>query len=567
MNFTMVRITAISLATSPILSQSIVFNRQNIFTFNRLKLHNFITPFFINHHYHCTLKLSSSRFVNFLNRALCFKSCDIYNKEITIHLQINSSDTSSIIIMDSTFTNCTSLRSHGGAIFFTHDIKSISIIRNTFTTCQSKKGGGALYGSIKDVIIHFNFFYQCTAIVNGHAFTFYHRNSTGTTEASECTVKLCATKEKLIGMAAINDVLGESNMRLINITNCHSALMASCFSLLIHFQSTLSFSTLQNSTGPHLIKTYDTKENSTFSYLNIIYNSIHNSLFSLESDTGFYKCIIINNNFNRFGELTPSFEKKLMSISFYDCTIDFKLEDKNIINNIFTFYNKGVLITKSTNTIPIIFMANKSMENILRQMENMIPEKYHDLYEHKLKINYLIPTKRIQHKQDQTINSFTSPKTTMNDKIDSESVSLTPTFQIEESVFHLFSHNTIEKHTFSQSLQITEELLPNESNSKEHQVMNISLETIQDSTVISTRSTSITFNSLFIGTNQESLSLIPSILYISTLFVFIIIFGSFLFVNFPNNEYSIVSESKSTSDSSSMICDESFHQDFQINND
>lgn len=386
MNFTIAALQLASLSSSPFLSHP-SYKTKSFNYISRCKVDRLAKTFYSSLNNYAALKFERSSFTRLLDSAITISEVDMSFVNTKEHQHAYGSTGSSVQVIGCAFLNCTALDGHGGGIYFDQKCLYVGISRSVFIGCAAKKNGGAFSATVTEIIVERSYIQECTAMSSGHAMNIYHSSPASRSIVTDTTIDSCATKKKILGMTAVNDMFGHCHYRMINATNCVSGVMASAISFIIHENVSLAFAHFKNCFGPTLIKSYEVRQQTMIGWCNFIDTESSETMFRVEGQNLFIRCVFSNNKFPVFGKMTQG-KKDAVKITMIDCTTDFKTDtkDKRMFPRGFTsskmFYvdkPEELPLQFAHSGGPTIVPAEKIGEAEM-YMENLVPPQYRQTY-------------------------------------------------------------------------------------------------------------------------------------------------------------------------------------------
>ncbi|EAY00318.1 hypothetical protein TVAG_179890 [Trichomonas vaginalis G3] len=223
-----------------------------------------------------------------------------------------------IIILESSFTHCSTTQGNGGALFLDRKTLAIRFDRCSFQKCTTKKSGGAFYGIIENLTCTRTCFDSCQATEAGHAYflCFHKFNDTG--NFSQCSFSQCATNTKLIGKSACFLLSGTFRNTLINATKNHALTLSSTFGSISSTNVSISFSLIANSSSNHILRFVELNESLVLGFCNFIGNKASVSLMQSTSRNNIINCVFIDN------QVTSICTGLITYLQMTDCVLDVK---------------------------------------------------------------------------------------------------------------------------------------------------------------------------------------------------------------------------------------------------
>lgn len=242
--------------------------------------------------------IRQSNFKNFLDTALVFTAQNFVKDVVNTHRHVYGHK-SHVYVLESMFSNCSAISSHGGALFFDRHSIAASIDRCSFLFCTTKRVGGAFYGIFVDFGISRTCFYSCVAADYGHAYFVNLLDTLGQSLHSQINVYNSSSSAKFVGKSSIVLMVGYHFFQGCNMSNNAALAYSSTIGCLVVSGFSMSFSDVSNNSAPHLFRFYNTNL-SILSYVNVYHNLASTSLLFISSVSDYLHCVFTENYFKVF---------------------------------------------------------------------------------------------------------------------------------------------------------------------------------------------------------------------------------------------------------------------------
>lgn len=242
-----------------------------------------------------TLKVSGSSFNRFLRSPIKVdSSADMTSIMVTQHTIIDA-DKSDVFIIDTSFSHCSDVNDHGGAILFDRKTLSVTMDRVFFTKCTTSHSGGAFYAALDGATILRTCFEECEALESGHAFFINLNSKEFVSNFSEVSIIHSCPSTSRTGKAAALFLTGNYKIQLTNASNNHAGGFASAYGALGSNSLTIMFNEFQNSSSTNTIRLLDLQKSLTVAMSNFIGNKAGTSLIETSADNSFVNVVFLQN--------------------------------------------------------------------------------------------------------------------------------------------------------------------------------------------------------------------------------------------------------------------------------
>lgn len=353
------------------------------------------------------LSVKNSKFNKFLSQVIRSDSnYDVVGRTLTDHITVYG-HLLNIIVMDTSFTHCSTAISNGGAIFFDRKSSAIRIDRCLFQKCNTKKTGGAFYCIVDNATISRTCFDQCIATEAAHAFYICTHIRDQTVNTSQCSISQCASNAKLTGKAAIVTLTGEYRNTFINATRNHALGFTAFYGAIASLSASLSFSNVANSSCVHILRFTELNDSIVLGFCNILGNKASISLIQSSARNNMLNCIFLENQVNSIctGVITY--------LQMSDCVLDVKYSFHGLA------YVRTPGIQFNPQAKPIVLRIEfasgckildknegTNITDHVTEIIDQIPKNNHkliDLHQDRLLINIEYPTVRLQEPEIESI--------------------------------------------------------------------------------------------------------------------------------------------------------------------